>query len=200
MSHWPWKWDWAWSIWSRAARIRRLLKRIASIRRQLATELGIYSAAGARDRQFDAQSPRVRLFAQGSRDFALRISAWLRVGPALGRRFGDKGEKIDGIPTREPAFGIPAVWISPDRVEEARRAGYTVVDTISIIGHALGRNSAPLRARIVLPSGGQESARPGERRQLQSGGGFGAKIAFSGESCRKFFRTCCENVFPSAMR
>lgn len=50
----------------------------------------------------------------------------------------DKREKIEGIPTREPEFGIPAVWISPDRVEAAWRAGYTVVDTISIVGTHLG--------------------------------------------------------------
>jgi flagellar biosynthesis protein FlhA len=55
-------------------------------------------------------------------------------GCELALHSDDKGEKIDGIPTREPAFGIPAVWISPERVEEARRAGYTVVDTISIMG------------------------------------------------------------------
>ncbi|HTC87371.1 MAG TPA: FHIPEP family type III secretion protein, partial [Bryobacteraceae bacterium] len=59
-------------------------------------------------------------------------------GCELALQSDDKGEKIDGIATREPAFGIPAVWISPDRVEEARRAGYTVVDTISILGTHLG--------------------------------------------------------------
>ncbi len=57
----------------------------------------------------------------------------------------DKAEKIDGIPTREPAFGIAAVWISPDDVEKARRAGYTIVDTISIIGTHLGESCAATR-------------------------------------------------------
>ncbi|HOK44533.1 MAG TPA: FHIPEP family type III secretion protein, partial [Bryobacteraceae bacterium] len=47
---------------------------------------------------------------------------------------GKPAEPIEGIETREPAFGIPAVWISSDRVEAARSAGYTVVDAPSILG------------------------------------------------------------------
>ena len=41
---------------------------------------------------------------------------------------------LEGQPTREPAFGLPAVWIAPERTEKARNAGYTVVDSISILG------------------------------------------------------------------
>jgi flagellar biosynthesis protein FlhA len=50
----------------------------------------------------------------------------------------EKSEAIEGIPTREPAFGIAAVWIAPENVEKARKAGYTIVDTISILGTHLG--------------------------------------------------------------
>ena len=50
----------------------------------------------------------------------------------------EKSEPIEGIPTREPAFGIAAVWIAPENVEKARKAGYTIVDTISIVGTHLG--------------------------------------------------------------
>ena len=63
--------------------------------------------------------------------------------------FGD-GPKPDliGEPTREPAFGMNAMWISPAFVAEAKRAGYDPVDNISVIlthlSEALRNNLAQL--------------------------------------------------------
>jgi len=42
-------------------------------------------------------------------------------------------DKIDGIATKEPVFGLPAVWITEDLKEEAMYNGYTVVDISTII-------------------------------------------------------------------
>jgi flagellar biosynthesis protein FlhA len=134
-----------------------LLKRIASIRRQLATELGFILppvrvtdnlTLKAREYVLSLKGIEISRYelAHGC-ELALHSAA--ESGPDSAshssqdhrekdHREKDKGEKIEGIPTREPAFGIPAVWISPDRVEAARRAGYTVVDTISIVGTHLG--------------------------------------------------------------
>ena len=42
-------------------------------------------------------------------------------------------ETVKGIPTTEPAFGLPALWITEDKVEQAQIAGYTVVDCITVI-------------------------------------------------------------------
>lgn len=39
-----------------------------------------------------------------------------------------------GQATREPAFGLPALWIPADRVDAARSAGYTIVDAVNVIG------------------------------------------------------------------
>jgi len=41
--------------------------------------------------------------------------------------------KIKGIATVEPAFNLPAVWIPDERKEEAKLAGYTVVDSVTIM-------------------------------------------------------------------
>jgi flagellar biosynthesis protein FlhA len=107
-----------------------LLKRIASIRRQLATELGFILPPVRVTDNLTLKAREYVLSLKG-----VEISRYeLAHGCELALHSDDKGETIDGIPTREPAFGIPAVWISPERVDEARRAGYTVVDTISIIG------------------------------------------------------------------
>ena len=40
---------------------------------------------------------------------------------------------IEGMPTREPAFGLPAVWISTAQRDAAMAAGYTVVDPTTAI-------------------------------------------------------------------
>ncbi len=42
-------------------------------------------------------------------------------------------EEIEGIPTKEPAFGIEAIWIDADKKEDALMAGYTVIDPSTII-------------------------------------------------------------------
>ncbi|GHT70096.1 hypothetical protein FACS1894110_20910 [Spirochaetia bacterium] len=41
--------------------------------------------------------------------------------------------EIDGEKTKDPAFGLPALWISEENKEPARSAGYTVVETLAII-------------------------------------------------------------------
>jgi flagellar biosynthesis protein FlhA len=111
-----------------------LLKRIASIRRQLTTELGYILPPIRVTDNLTLKAREYVFLLKGT-----EVSRYeLAHGCELALQSDDKGEKIDGIATREPAFGIPAVWISPDRVEEARRAGYTVVDTISILGTHLG--------------------------------------------------------------
>lgn len=46
---------------------------------------------------------------------------------------GDAGEPIDGIDAIEPAFGIPAKWISEDKKPKAELSGYTLVDPTSVI-------------------------------------------------------------------
>jgi flagellar biosynthesis protein FlhA len=119
-----------------------LLKRIASIRRQLATELGYILPPVRVTDNLTLKAREYVLFLKGveiSRfELAHGCELALHSAPNSAPNSNDKNETIDGIATREPAFGIPAVWISPDRVEAARRAGYTVVDTISIIGTHLG--------------------------------------------------------------
>ncbi|MCP4912321.1 MAG: flagellar biosynthesis protein FlhA [Oligoflexia bacterium] len=42
-------------------------------------------------------------------------------------------EKVDGIETTEPVFGLPAVWISEDQKEDAQYNGYTVVDLSTVV-------------------------------------------------------------------
>jgi flagellar biosynthesis protein FlhA len=111
-----------------------LLRRIASIRRQLATELG-YIVPPVRVTDNLTLKAREYVFSIKGVEIA-RFE--LMHGCELAIHSDEKSESIEGIPTREPAFGIAAVWITPENVEKARKAGYTIVDTISIVGTHLG--------------------------------------------------------------
>ena len=42
-------------------------------------------------------------------------------------------EKVEGVETTEPVFGLPAVWLSEDKKEDAQYNGYTVVDLSTIV-------------------------------------------------------------------
>jgi flagellar biosynthesis protein FlhA len=57
----------------------------------------------------------------------IRMGYYLCINP------GGVKDELPGEKTRDPAFGLPALWISEDKRDEAERAGYTVVDPPSII-------------------------------------------------------------------
>ncbi len=107
-----------------------LLKRIASIRKQLATELGFILPAVRVTDNLTLKAREYVISLKGAEIARYELAQ----GCELALHSDEKAEKIEGIPTREPSFGIAAVWIAPEKVEMARRAGYTVVDTISILG------------------------------------------------------------------
>jgi flagellar biosynthesis protein FlhA len=57
----------------------------------------------------------------------------LMVGYLLALHPGETLRQIEGIPTREPTFNLPALWIPTARKEEAQHLGYTVVNLASVI-------------------------------------------------------------------
>lgn len=106
-----------------------LLARIKSIRRQFASELGmIVPPIHIRD-NLKLRPSEYRFIIKGVE----MARSELMVNHLLAMDPGDVARPIDGIPTREPAFNLPALWIPPDREEEARFAGYTVVDNSTVV-------------------------------------------------------------------
>jgi flagellar biosynthesis protein FlhA len=106
-----------------------LLERVQGVRRQSALELGLVI-------------PKVRIIDNMVLDpseYCFKIKgvdvgkSKIRMGYYLCINPGTVTEELPGDKTVDPAFGIPAVWISDDRRDEAERAGYTVVDPPSII-------------------------------------------------------------------
>jgi flagellar biosynthesis protein FlhA len=110
-----------------------LLRRIASIRKQLAAELG-YMLPAVRVTDNVALGPReyaVRLKGVELARFELKQGCELAIRPSSDP---EARQLIEGPPTMEPAFGIPAIWVRSEHAEAARGAGYTVVDPSNIVG------------------------------------------------------------------
>lgn len=106
-----------------------LLKRIAAVRRQLATELG-FILPPVRVTDNLSLKPReyvVLLKGAEAARFELQPSAALAINP------GQAQGRLDGTPCEEPAFGLPATWIPADQTDKARLMGYTVVDPANVV-------------------------------------------------------------------
>jgi flagellar biosynthesis protein FlhA len=107
-----------------------LLRRISSIRKQLAGDLGYLLPAV---RVADNLSLRAREYAILLK--GVEISRYeLPQGCDLAIPTGAPDPTLQGTPTREPAFGMNALWIPSERADRARNAGYTVVDSASVLG------------------------------------------------------------------
>ncbi len=106
-----------------------LLTRINQIRRQFALDMGVI-----------IPSLRIRDNLQlnpGQYNFMLKgVSIGggeLMVDHLLAMDPGNVSEPVSGVPTTEPAFGLPAIWISSNNKENATMAGYTVVDLSTVM-------------------------------------------------------------------
>ncbi|GBD39486.1 Flagellar biosynthesis protein FlhA [bacterium HR37] len=105
-----------------------LLSKIKSMRRQIASELGfVVSPIHIKDNlQLRPHEYVLLLRGMEVARGEVMMGYWLAVP-------SEKAERIDGIPTKEPAFGLPAFWISEKDVESAKDKGYMVVDTATVI-------------------------------------------------------------------
>ena len=106
-----------------------LVERIRSLRRQLALEMGfIVPPIHIRD-NLQLRPNAYAILLKG-----IEIaSGELRTGHQLAINPGTVTASVPGIPTREPAFGLDALWIAPQDRERAQLAGYTVVDPGTVV-------------------------------------------------------------------
>ena len=106
-----------------------LLERIKALRRQIAVEMGfITPAIHIRDNlQVKPGEYVVKLkgveIARGE----------IQMGHYLAITAGNEGAKITGIEAKEPAFGLPAVWIDEKEKESVQAKGFVVVDPAAVI-------------------------------------------------------------------
>lgn len=106
-----------------------LLNRIQSIRKQFASNNGfIVPPVHIRDNL--QLSPNQYSFSLKGVKIA---ESEILPGHLLAMDPGMVTENIDGIATTEPAFGLPAIWITPEKKDRAQIAGYTVVDCTTVM-------------------------------------------------------------------
>ncbi|MFD1850365.1 flagellar biosynthesis protein FlhA [Oceanobacillus bengalensis] len=106
-----------------------LLDRVVMIRRQLALELGVViPVVRIRDNiQLGPNEYRLKIKGNPVASGELILDHYLAMAPGM------DDDELEGIDTKEPAFGLPAKWISEDLKDEAELSGYTVVDPPSVV-------------------------------------------------------------------
>ena len=112
----------------------QLLNRVRALRRHLSAEMGflvppVHISDNLR------LKPREYLFSLRG----MEIGRWQTEGTQLLAVSGDPARRpLAGKETREPAFGVPAIWIAPALEDQAIAAGYSVVDAVTVITTHLG--------------------------------------------------------------
>ncbi len=107
-----------------------LLQRIAGIRKNLASQLGYYLPPVKVNDNLSLRPREYCILIKG-----VEIARYeLPGGYELAIPSGGVDPSVEGKPTKDPAFGLAAVWIPSDRAAYARSRGYTVVDDISVLG------------------------------------------------------------------
>src|SRR5690606_30354834 len=106
-----------------------LLDHIRALRRQFASEVGIViPPIRVKDNiQLDPNAYRILLNGQPVATGELRAGHYLAMDPS------GQAAPIAGLDTVEPAFGLPAKWISEADKDRAEVAGYTVIDAPSVL-------------------------------------------------------------------
>jgi flagellar biosynthesis protein FlhA len=112
----------------------QLLNRVRALRRHLSGELGflippVHISDNLR------LKPREYVFSLRG----LEIGRWQTEGPLLLAVSADPNRRpLAGREAREPAFGVPAIWIAPNLEEQAMAAGYSVVNSVTVITTHIG--------------------------------------------------------------
>jgi flagellar biosynthesis protein FlhA len=106
-----------------------LLERITQIRKQFASDWGVIIPSVRIKDNLELKAGGYKINIKG-----VTISEGELVpGQFLAMDPGTVIEKVDGMETIEPVFGLPAVWINEDVKDEAQYNGYTVVDLSTVI-------------------------------------------------------------------
>lgn len=112
-----------------------LLSRIKGVRRKLSQDLGfLIPSVHIRDNlDLMPNAYRILLMGVAIAEAEIQPEKDLAINP--GQVFG----KLDGMATKDPAFGLDAVWIEKERKDQAQTLGYTVVDSSTVVATHLNQ-------------------------------------------------------------
>ena len=124
-----------------------LLGRIKSVRKKFAQEVGFLPPVVHIRDNLELNPNTYTITLKGGEIGRAEIypDRWLAINP------GQVSGEVEGIDTTDPAFGLPAKWISQDQREHAQIYGYTVVDASTVVAthlnHLLQRYASDLLGR-----------------------------------------------------
>ena len=112
----------------------QLLGRVRTLRRHLTAEMGFLVPPVHISDNLRLKPREYVVSLRG-----VEVGRWQTEGVQLLAVSGDPGRRpLAGREVREPAFGVPAVWIAPAIEDQAIAAGYSVVDAVTVITTHLG--------------------------------------------------------------
>ncbi|HGF7529795.1 TPA: flagellar biosynthesis protein FlhA [Vibrio cholerae] len=122
-----------------------LLKRVKGVRKKLSQDFGfLIPPVHIRDNlELTPNSYRITLMGVAVGEAEIRPDQELAINP--GQVYG----MIDGERTRDPAFGLDAVWIREDQREHAQALGYTVVDSSTVLATHLSQLLTNNAAQLI---------------------------------------------------
>ncbi len=106
-----------------------MLDRISTIRKQMAMDMGLVVPSIRIRDNIQLKPTEYLIRVKG----ALEGQGELMPEHYLAMDTGNVSDEVVGVPTTEPAFGLPALWISPELRDRAEAGGYTVVDAPSVL-------------------------------------------------------------------
>ena len=106
-----------------------LLERIKAIRKQIAQDLGFMAPPIHIRDNLQLRPNGYTILIKG----AELVRGEVMMGHVLAIDPGTAEKGLEGIATREPCFGLPALWVPDSKREQAQLMGYTVVDLASVI-------------------------------------------------------------------
>ncbi|MDR5866897.1 flagellar biosynthesis protein FlhA [Halomonas koreensis] len=124
-----------------------LLGRIKSVRKKFAQEVGFLPPVVHIRDNLELSPNAYTLSLKGAEIGRAEAfpGRWLAIDP------GQVSGELNGTPTQDPAFGLPAVWIDTEQREHAQVYGYTVVDASTVVAthlnHLLHRHAAEMLGR-----------------------------------------------------
>jgi flagellar biosynthesis protein FlhA len=134
-----------WGLIPVVERDGNFIRRMTGLRKNMAKDLGIIlPAVHVRD-NLELEPGEYRLLVHGVE--VARATVMPDRLMAMGQ--GDARRRIVGVETKDPAFGLPALWINPNQRSEAELAGYSVIDIETLVITHLSEALSSAASRLL---------------------------------------------------
>lgn len=106
-----------------------MMDRISAFRKQYALDVGfvIPKVRVKDEKKLPPNSYQVQVYGATMGEGEILEDRILAINP------GSVAQKLEGVDTKDPSYGLPAVWLLEEQREDARKAGYTIVDPLTVL-------------------------------------------------------------------